>query len=104
MNPAAVARINAAVNECLDQCYVADLPLACLSRYVDRLRSDRSWRAHEIEEFQIAVRRILKQLAGDDGQSKPDPAPQEAPQHHQFTLKVPGSPIEQRRQPGGSSG
>jgi hypothetical protein len=59
-----VARINTAINDCLDQCYAADMPLASLARYLESLRTNCRWNDHEIEEVEHAVLRIMRHVFG----------------------------------------
>lgn len=65
-------RINDAIRECLDGCYRAQIPLAHLAEYVAKLRADPSWREAEVVEVEVAVRQMLKGIAGgsDDSMSQ----------------------------------
>lgn len=70
MTPQTVARINAAINDCLEQCYAAEMPLATLAQYLERLRTNCRWNDHELEEVEFTVLRMLRQIAEvDDPQS-----------------------------------
>ena len=60
-----VNRFNGAVHECLEECYQASLPLACLAEYAQRLRAD-GWREAEIEEVETAIRRLLKAVVAPE--------------------------------------
>jgi hypothetical protein len=55
-------KINAAVRDCLDQCYKSDQPLNCLADFTHRLRSDPGWRDAEVQEFETTVRRVLSEI------------------------------------------
>ena len=60
-----VNRFNGAVHECLQECYQAPLPLACLAEYIERLRAD-GWTNGDIEEVETAVRRVLKAVVAPE--------------------------------------
>jgi hypothetical protein len=64
VNQTTVARINTAINDCLNQCYATDMPLATLARYLEALRTNCRWNDHEVEEVELAVLRILGQVFG----------------------------------------
>jgi len=68
-----VNRFNGAVHECLEECYGAELPLARLAEYAQRLRSD-GWRKAEIEEIETVVLRLLRAVVVQDGE-QPIPPP-----------------------------
>ena len=55
-------KINQAVQDCLKECYSSSSPLATLAEFSGRLRSNPNWEPVEIDEFETAVRRILKEL------------------------------------------
>ena len=55
-------RINAAVRECLNRCYDSSDPFECWSQYIESLRADMTWNRHDVEQVQLATRRILKAL------------------------------------------
>jgi hypothetical protein len=57
-------RINEAIRQCLDGCYRAQLPLSHLAEFVAKLRADPTWRESDISEVEIAVRQMLKGIAG----------------------------------------
>ncbi len=52
------SRLNGAVQLCLQKCYRAENPVACLAEYIANLRR-MGWYDWEVEELEIAVRRIL---------------------------------------------
>jgi hypothetical protein len=52
------SRLNGAVHLCLQKCYRAENPIACLAEYISELRR-MGWHDWEVEELEIAVRRIL---------------------------------------------
>jgi len=55
------SRLNSAVHLCLQRCYRADNPLACLAEYAQDLRL-MGWPESEIEELETVVRRILRRV------------------------------------------
>ena len=55
-------RINIAIHDCLNECYKSDNPLAIVAEFVSRLRADPNWNDSEIDDFEVAIRRILKAL------------------------------------------
>jgi hypothetical protein len=58
MNPYS-HKIQAAIQECLQRCYQAKLPIACMTSYLSELTNDSAWRADEVEEVEQYVRREL---------------------------------------------
>jgi hypothetical protein len=70
-----VNRFNGAVHECLEECYQATLPVACLAEYAQRLRAD-GWREAEIEEIETVVRRLLKAVVAPEDSDQPSVPPQ----------------------------
>lgn len=56
------AKMNAAMQECLEACYESLRPLDCLSSYAAKLRADPDWRPAEVREFEAVARRILAEL------------------------------------------
>lgn len=56
-----VSRLNSAVQLCLQRCYRAENPIACLAEYTQDLRLV-GWEESEIEELEIVVRRILRRV------------------------------------------
>ena len=64
-----VERINAAVRECLDNCYASQNPLACWSEFMKNLWADDTWSKGDVEQVHLATRRILQALlVGDSGE------------------------------------
>jgi hypothetical protein len=55
-------KINTAIHDCLNECYKSENPLAVVAAFVERLRADPTWNDSEIEDFEVAIRRILKAL------------------------------------------
>lgn len=55
-------KINVAIHDCLNECYKSENPLAVVAAYVTRLRADPTWAESEIDDFETAIRRILKAL------------------------------------------
>jgi hypothetical protein len=53
-------KINAAIRECLDQCYASQTPLPCLAGYIAMLRADSEWREADVFKVEVAVRQMLK--------------------------------------------
>jgi hypothetical protein len=58
-------RINAAIRECLDQCYASQTPLPCLAEYVALLRGDPGWSDAEVAHVENTVRQILKGIVSE---------------------------------------
>lgn len=58
-------RINAAIRECLDQCYASQTPLPCLAEYVAMLRANSEWREADVLEVEVAVRQMLKGILSE---------------------------------------
>jgi len=59
-----VARINMAVDHCLDRCLGSENPpLATLAEFCDELADDPQWSDHEIELVKSIVIRVLGQTA-----------------------------------------
>jgi hypothetical protein len=56
---------NAAVRECLANCYRTDLPVAALAEYVEALKQ-RNWTPAEIHRVEAAVMKILLALVSKD--------------------------------------
>lgn len=60
MDADAVARINSAVDECLDRCLKSSTPgNLTLAGYCRDLRDDPDWSSEEIEQVRSIVLRIL---------------------------------------------
>jgi hypothetical protein len=55
-------KINAAIHECLERCYAADYPIACLAVYIKGLKQDPQWRLAEVDLVETRVRQILTLL------------------------------------------
>ena len=56
---------NAAVRECLANCYRTDLPVAALAEYVELLKQ-RDWTPSEIHKVEAAVLKILLAVVSKD--------------------------------------
>ena len=52
-------KINAAIHECLERCYSAKLPIACMAAYLGELRTDPLWSLAEVDMVETRVRQIL---------------------------------------------
>ena len=52
-------KINEAIHACLDRCYSAKLPIACMVEFLDSLRADPEWLPSELEAVERRVRHIL---------------------------------------------
>jgi hypothetical protein len=59
-----VERVNAAIRQLLDDCCVAENPLACLAEHLERLRNSAEWTGSEVDEVETTTLRILKALLG----------------------------------------
>lgn len=62
MHRETLIRINAAVKECLAQCYGCENPLARLAQYLQRLHADAHWNDREISYVEIAVLKLLRMV------------------------------------------
>jgi hypothetical protein len=60
---AAVSKVNAAVRDCLDQCYPSPQPLATLAAYLIKLSSKPDWKQDEIDAVEAGVVRMLAVLS-----------------------------------------
>lgn len=56
------AKLNDAIHECLERCYSAELPIACMAAYIQNLRKDPTWTMAEIHTVEQRVRQILTLL------------------------------------------
>jgi hypothetical protein len=54
-----ITKINEAIHECLEHCYCAQLPIACMVEYLDHLRDNPDWDADDVEMVETRVRQIL---------------------------------------------
>jgi hypothetical protein len=63
MSNATVSKVNAAVRECLDQCYSAPQPLAALAGYLIKLSGKPDWKQDEIDAVEAGVVRMLAVLS-----------------------------------------
>jgi hypothetical protein len=62
-------KVNAAVRECIGECFFSPNPAACLAQYINALRFRRGWSTAEVHDVQCAAVRILAAIAeGDDDQ------------------------------------
>lgn len=52
-------KINEAIHDCLDRCYSAKLPIACMVEFLDSLRADPTWLPSDLEAVERRVRHIL---------------------------------------------
>ena len=55
-----IARINRAVNSCLNRCYATDQPLAELADFIFHLRNSPHWNDADITLVETRVLRMLK--------------------------------------------
>lgn len=63
LSSAALAKVNAAVRDCLDQCYPSSQPLATLAQYLIKLSSKPDWKQEEIDAVEAGVVRMLALLS-----------------------------------------
>ena len=63
MSSASMAKINAAVRDCLDQCYPSTQPLATLAAYLIKLANHPDWKPEEIDAVEAGVLRMLAVLS-----------------------------------------
>ena len=54
-----ITKINEAIHECLERCYSAQRPIACMASFLDELRSDSQWSLAEIDTVEQRVRQKL---------------------------------------------
>jgi hypothetical protein len=54
-----IHRINEAIHECLERCYSAQRPIACMATFLGELRQDQRWTESEINVVERRVRSIL---------------------------------------------
>lgn len=57
--PERIDKINDAIHECLERCYCADSPIACMAAYLEGLQRDPRWRLAEVNLVERRVRQIL---------------------------------------------
>jgi hypothetical protein len=55
-------KINTAIRECLDSLPTASSPIAHLAAFIAQLRADPCWTDYEVNEVEIATRRILANM------------------------------------------
>ena len=63
-------KLNAAVNECLAECFFSPSPAVCLAKFLNRLMATGQWTTDELASVRSAVVRILRRIAApeeDDG-------------------------------------
>jgi hypothetical protein len=58
-----IAKINAAVRECLEQCYASPQPLGALASYLVNLSGKPNWGPEEIDAVESGVMRMLAALS-----------------------------------------
>jgi hypothetical protein len=63
LSSAALSKVNAAVRDCLDQCYPSSQPLATLAAYLIKLASNPEWKQEEIDAVEAGVVRMLALLS-----------------------------------------
>ena len=63
LSSAAMSKVNAAVRECLDQCYPSAQPLATLAAYLIKLANKPDWKQEEIDAVEAGVVRMLALLS-----------------------------------------
>jgi hypothetical protein len=63
-------RINAAIGDCLNRCYLSPTPVLCLTEYLKTLMASGDWTADEVAAVRSAAVHILRNVAApedDDG-------------------------------------
>jgi hypothetical protein len=63
-------KINAAIGDCLDRCYLSSTPVLCLTEYLKALMDTGDWAADEVAAVRSAAVHILRSVAApedDDG-------------------------------------
>ena len=63
MSSAAMSKVNAAVRDCLEQCYPSSQPLATLAAYLIKLAGRSDWKQEEIDAVEAGVVRMLALLS-----------------------------------------
>lgn len=63
MPTSGMAKINAAVRDCLQQCYPSQQPLATLAAYLIRLSNNPDWTQEQIDAVEAGVVRMLAMLS-----------------------------------------
>jgi hypothetical protein len=63
MSNAAMAKVNAAVRDCLEQCYPSPQPLATLAAFLIKLSGKSDWKQEEIDAVEAGVVRMLALLS-----------------------------------------
>jgi hypothetical protein len=63
MSSVNISKVNAAVRECLDQCYPSPQPLATLAQYLIKLSGKDDWTPEEIDAVEAGVVRMLAVLS-----------------------------------------
>jgi hypothetical protein len=63
LSSAAVSKVNAAVRDCLEQCYPSSQPLATLAAYLIKLANKPDWKQEEIDAVEAGVVRMLALLS-----------------------------------------
>lgn len=63
MSSSDLNKVNAAVRDCLDQCYRSPQPLATLASYLVKLSNTPDWKQHEIDAVEAGVVRMLALLS-----------------------------------------
>ena len=58
-----LSKVNAAVRDCLDQCYPSTQPLATLAAYLIKLSNNPDWKQEEIDAVEAGVVRMLALLS-----------------------------------------
>ena len=60
---AELTKINAAIRDCLDQCYGNKAPLTWVAAYLEHLRRSEDWSEEEVKEVETAVLKMLSVIA-----------------------------------------
>ncbi len=63
----ATHKINEAIHACLDRCYSAKLPVACMAEFLESLRTDPAWLPGELDAVEQRVRHILTLIVEEPG-------------------------------------
>jgi len=58
-----ISKINAAVRECLEQCYASPQPLGALASYLVNLSGKPNWEQDDIDAVETGVMRMLAALS-----------------------------------------
>lgn len=59
-------KINAAIGDCLNRCYLSSAPVLCLTEYLKALTDSGGWTADEVAAVRSAAVHILRNVAAPE--------------------------------------